>query len=71
MQGSKPPQDGHFWLSRAEAALVLGISASRVSELTRTDKIPATRAGHRHWYRRDQVEQLAAARAVAVRRGVR
>jgi excisionase family DNA binding protein len=65
---SDPSQDGHVWLSRTETAKVLGVSPSRVSELTGADKIPATRAGHRHRYRRDHVEQLAAARAFTARR---
>lgn len=69
LRRSNPPGDGHVWLSRTETALVLGVSGNQVSRLTRSGKVPATRAGHRHWYRRDHVEQLAAARAFAARRG--
>ncbi|MDP3893293.1 helix-turn-helix domain-containing protein [Nocardioides sp.] len=67
LRRNKPPLDGHVWLSRTETALVLGVSAKHVSQLTRAGKVPAIRAGHRHWYRRDHVERVAAARTFRAR----
>lgn len=61
---SAAPDDGLVWLPRSTVALMLGISTTRVAQLTAADRIPHQRRGHRTWYRRDHIEQLAAARAV-------
>jgi excisionase family DNA binding protein len=59
----RPPDDGNVWLTPTEAALVLGLSPSRVKQMTRQDRLPhhTTPAG-RHFFRRDHIEQVAAAR---------
>ena len=58
----EPPNDGHVWLSASTAALVLGISRVRVCQLARADRIPHMRRRERLWFRRDLLEQYAAAR---------
>ena len=54
---------GHpYWLSSQEAAEVLGLTSSRVSQLARAGKIPAVRHGRRWFFRRHQVNVVANAR---------
>ena len=55
-----PPQDGHVWLDTTTAALVLGLSRSRVYQLATEDRLPSTLRAGRRWFRRDHVEQRAA-----------
>lgn len=66
------PDDGDVWLSTAEAALVLGLTKTGVRYRADQDLIPHERRGSRLWFRRDHVEQVAAARAFRsrVRRAV-
>ncbi|MDH2415271.1 helix-turn-helix domain-containing protein [Nocardioides sp. CER19] len=59
---ARPPQDGHVWLDATTTALVLGISRPRVGQLARAGRLPHTRVGRRLWFRRDLLEQTAAAR---------
>jgi hypothetical protein len=56
-----PPQDGQVWLPASTAALVLGVSRVRVRQLAERDKLPCTVVGSRRWFRRDLLEQTAAA----------
>lgn len=62
-----PPQDGHVWLDSQTAALVLGVGRTRVSQLAARGSLPHRRHGGRLWFRRDLLEQVAAARAFARR----
>ncbi|UIU47048.1 helix-turn-helix domain-containing protein [Microcystis phage MinS1] len=61
---SLPPASGHDWIDTATAAQVLGVSTVRVSQLARADRLPHVRRGRRVWFRRDQLEVVAAARRV-------
>lgn len=60
---SGPPDDDHVWLDSRTAGLVLGIGASRVRQLAEGERLPGVRRPGRWWFRRDHVEQCAAARA--------
>lgn len=60
-----PTDDGHDWLDAVAVASMLDISQGRIRELARLEKIPALRVGSRWWFRRDHIEQHAAARARA------
>lgn len=60
---SQPPDDEHVWLSRLEAALVIGVSPSTISNRVRAGTLPGVRRGKRFWLRREDVERAAAARA--------
>lgn len=62
-----PPDDGDVWLDMATAALVLGISRSRASQLALAERLPCTVRDGRRWFRRTDIENAAAAR-VAQRR---
>jgi hypothetical protein len=57
-----PPDDEHVWLKPTTAALVLGMSTSRLRQLASQERIPFTQQSGRRWYRRDHVEQAAARR---------
>lgn len=61
---SAPPDDGNVWLDSRTAGLVLGIGASRVRQLAESERLPGVRRAGRWWFRRDHVEQVAAARAL-------
>lgn len=61
---SLPPASDHDWIDTATAAKVLGVSAVRVSQLAQADRLPHVRKGRRVWFRRDQLEVVAAARRV-------
>jgi plasmid maintenance system antidote protein VapI len=58
------------WLNGRQAALVLGVSHNRVSQLATEEKIPfhLTHSGHRV-YRLRQLEVVAHAREAKLRRG--
>jgi hypothetical protein len=56
------PDDGKVWLSTAEAALVLGLLKTGVRYRADQSLLPVERRGLRLWFRRDHVEQAAAAR---------
>ncbi len=58
-----PPDDGEVWLSATEAGLVLGLTPTGMRYRADHDLIPHVRRGRRVWFRRDHVEQAAAARA--------
>ena len=59
-----PPDDGQVWLSTSAAAAVLGVTSNRVQQLVTAGRLPAIRRGRRWWFRRDHIEQAAAARAL-------
>ena len=65
--GTGPPDDGDVWLDMATAALVLGISRSRLSQLTQANRLPCPTQKGRRWFRRGHIEQAAAARALAAK----
>lgn len=62
-----PPSDEHVWLDSQTAALLLGVGRTRVSQLAARGSLPHRRYAGRLWFRRDLVEQIAAARAFARR----
>jgi excisionase family DNA binding protein len=62
---SGPPEDGQVWLTSATAALVLGITTSRLRQLAQKERVPFTQTGGRRWYRRDHLEQLSGARCLS------
>lgn len=62
-QPTGPPRDGQVWLDAKTTSLVLGIGVVRVGQLAQADRLPFTEHGGRRWFRRDHVEQVAAARA--------
>jgi hypothetical protein len=59
---SGPPDDTDIWLKTTTAALVLGYSPQYLGRLAAEERVPAHRRGHGWWFRRSDVEQLAAAR---------
>ncbi|GEP32732.1 hypothetical protein NSZ01_05000 [Nocardioides szechwanensis] len=59
---SGPPDEEHVWLRPTTAALVLGITASRLRQLAANDRVPFCECQGRRWYRRDHIEQVAAGR---------
>lgn len=61
---SGPPMDGDVWLDSATAALVIGVSAQYVGRLAASERIPATRRRRCWWFRRRDVEQFVAVRAL-------
>ncbi|QIX27003.1 helix-turn-helix domain-containing protein [Nocardioides sp. JQ2195] len=65
---SSPPDDGEVWLSLTEGALVLRVSRTRVGQLVRSGRIPATKRERRWWIRRSHAESLSATRAVRLMR---
>ena len=65
-----PPDDDHVWLTTAETALILGITQPGVRYRVKNDLIPHMRRGRRVWFRRDHVEQAAAAQAFKIRRAM-
>ena len=66
---SGPPQDGDVWLDCMTASLVVGVSAQYLGRLARAGRLPAVKDARRDkwWFRRRDVEQFAAARALALR----
>ena len=62
-----PPDDELVWLTMAEVALLLQITRPGVRYRVEQDLIPHVRIGRRVWFRRDHVEQVAAARAFRMR----
>lgn len=64
----QPPKDGQVWLDVTTTAIVLALSDSRVKQFAAEDRIPHRRQGRRLWFRRSDVEQMAAARSFADRR---
>jgi hypothetical protein len=61
--GSLPPDDEHVWLSTRTAALVLGMTPTGVRYRVHQGLLPHVRRRGRLWFRREHVEQAAAARA--------
>lgn len=59
-----PPDEEHVWLRSPVVAIMLGITTAGVDVAARRGAIPHTMVGRRRWFRRDHVEQLAAARAL-------
>lgn len=64
-----PPDDGDVWLDAETAALVLGFTREWVRKMARREQLPAVRRGQQWWFRRRDVEQAAAARALRVQWG--
>lgn len=57
-----PPADGDVWFDTRTTALVLRISVTRVGQLARCGRLPCTDIGGRRWFRRSDIECIAAAR---------
>lgn len=54
---------GHpYWCSSGEARKILGLSRTRVRQLTERDRIPGVQHEGRWYFRRHQIENLANAR---------
>src|SRR3954466_7557494 len=54
---------GHpYWLTTSEAAVVLGVSVSRVKQLVAAGYLPYVRKGDRYLFRRPQAEVIGNAR---------
>lgn len=63
--GPQPPDNENVWIRPATAALIVGISRGRISQLLRKEAIPHARIGRHFWIRRDHLEVWAAARRAA------
>lgn len=63
---SGPPEDGDVWLDSTTASLVVGVSPQYLRRLARQGRLPAAATAGRPkwWFRRQDVEQFAAARAL-------
>ncbi len=59
---SAPPDDGHDWLTTAEAARVVRRSQTWLVDRAARELAPHVRRGNRLWWRRDQVEAMGAIR---------
>lgn len=59
-----PPGDGDEWLTCPAAALVIGVSAQYLGRIGALGRVPAVRQGGRWYFRRHDIESLAAARAL-------
>lgn len=64
-----PGQPHPYWATAPEAALILGVTDTRVRQLARRGRIPAVQHDGRWHFRRQQLEVVANARD-ARRRGV-
>lgn len=64
-----PPNDGDVWLNTTTAALVVGVTPQYLTRLAAQERIPSTRKNGRRrlWFRRRDVEQFAAVRALLSR----
>lgn len=62
-QKTQPPDDGHVWVDAVTAAAITGFTARWINQLAARERLPAVRRGRAFWFRRDHVEQWAAARA--------
>lgn len=59
-----PPQDGDVWLGVTTVSLLLQVSDSWVRHMARVEALPAVRTvSGRWWFRRGDMERIAAARA--------
>lgn len=67
---SGPPSTDDIWLKPSTAALVVGVSPQYLIRLAGEERVPAVRRGKRWWFRRHDVEQLAAVRAFEQRRAL-
>ncbi len=58
-----PPDGGHVWLSANEAAEILCVSRQTVNHRASADRLPYFQVPdtRRRWYRKDLIEQVAAA----------
>jgi excisionase family DNA binding protein len=59
---ARPPADGDVWLSTTTAAAVLGVTQRTVRKRAEEGRIPFAVQSGRRWYRRTDVEVMAAAR---------
>jgi hypothetical protein len=61
-----PPDDGEVWLDSATAALVVGVSPQYLGRLALQERLPAARDARltKWWFRRRDIEQYAASRAL-------
>ena len=63
-------QPGHsYWISTAETAEILGVTPTRVKQLSRRGRLPAVRFNGRWFLRRQQVEVIANPREARVLSG--
>lgn len=62
-----PPDSEHVWLTASTAALVLGVTRNRVDQRAVAGTLPFTAHNGRRWFRRDLIEQAAAARSFRAR----
>lgn len=64
-----PPNDGDVWLDATTASLVAGVSPQYLGRLAIQGRLPAAldQGRRKWWFRRSQIEDYAAARALARR----
>lgn len=64
-----PPDDGDVWLDTTTASLVVGVSTQYLGRLALQGRLPAAldKQKRKWWFRRSQIEDYAAARALASR----
>jgi len=64
-----PPDSGHVWLRAGEAAALLGVMPTRVHQRARRGRIPCVEHAGRRWFRRRDIEVIAAAKTFRERVG--
>lgn len=65
-QRGTPPDNNSVWLGAVTAGLVMGVSTERVRQRARAGTLPVVVHGGQMWFRREHVEQAAAARTFAL-----
>jgi len=68
LRGS-PPDSEHVWLRAGEAAALLGVTPTRVHQRARRGRIPCVEHAGRRWFRRLDIEVIAAAKTFRERVG--
>lgn len=58
-----PPDDESVWLTAGQSASMLGVTRTRINQLARFERLPSVMRAGRRWFRRQDVEIAAAARA--------
>lgn len=65
--GARPPDDQHVWLTTTAAGYLLGITGEWARRRAHADTLPHVVHDGRVWFRRDLIEQIAAANAFRAR----
>jgi hypothetical protein len=56
------PDNDHVWLTAREVTHILGLSPTRVAQLTARGSLPFTITRRKRWYRKDLIEIAARSR---------